>query len=498
MSPRAPGAPEQVDGYTGLERVGQGGFSVVYRAHQEHLQRSVALKVLLHDVADDRELRRFRRECQLTGRLTGHPNIVTVLDTGTTRSGRPYVAMEYFAGGSLGDRVARMGPLPLDEVLRVGVKIAGALAAAHGAGILHRDVKPQNVLVSGYGEPALADFGIATLAGSVDVSAGSEALTPYHAAPEILEGRAPSAASDIYSLGSTLYQLLAGRPAHQRDEGGAIAPLLLRILNEPPPDITGSDVPPQVMDVLRQAMARSPEERFPDALAFAERLRDLQRELGLPVTELVARRREDWKPPAAEPAVQPSGVTDLRTIGGPRLDGTITMPGLELRHGTEPEPPPGRRRPWRLVAAAAAVGCAAAVAILLVVPRAGSAPAPRPGPASAPPTPTAAVVPPAVLEAARPAGVTVVDRGTSAALRWQLGAANRYPLFVQRLAPGQPPAPPTPLPAGTTTTTVSGLDAHAGYCFQVGALVALGQPSAVAWSKPACIRGAVPAPSGAV
>jgi len=488
-------APEQVPGYSGLERVGQGGFSVVYRAHQEHLQRSVALKVLLLDVADDRELRRFRRECQLTGQLTGHPNIVTVLDTGTTRSGRPYVAMEYFAGGSLGDRLARTGPLPVDEVLRVGVKIAGALAAAHGAGILHRDVKPQNVLVSRYGEPALADFGIATLAGSVDVSARPDALTPYHAAPEILEGRPPSVASDVYSLGSTLYQLLAGRPAHQRTEGGGIAPLLLRILNEAPPDIARADVPAEVMAAVRQAMARNPEERFPDALAFAERLRAIQRERGLPVTELVTSGAED-RPEREERGGSLASPDDQRTVGVPRLEGTMAMPGLDLRPRPVPEAPPRSRRRLLVAGAAGAAACVVTASILFAASRLG--PHPAPAPPGATPTAAAAVVPPAVMDAARPASVAVTDRGTSVILRWRLGGGNRYPLFVQMDAAGRPASPPTPMPAGTTSTTVGGLDARAGYCFQVGALVALGEPSAVAWSKPVCIRGAVAQPSSSL
>src|SRR5438067_1531658 len=99
--PWATDSAEQILGYTGLERLDQGGFSIVYRAYQEQLDRTVALKVLLLDAIDDRELRRFRRECQLTGRLTGHPNIITVLDTGTTRLRRPYIAMEYCERGSL-------------------------------------------------------------------------------------------------------------------------------------------------------------------------------------------------------------------------------------------------------------------------------------------------------------------------------------------------------------------------------------------------------------
>ncbi|WP_141584193.1 serine/threonine-protein kinase [Actinomadura sp. WMMA1423] len=276
---------EDVPGYRVLEQVGEGGFSVVYRAHQERLDRMVALKVLSISAVDDAAMRRFQRECKITGRLSGHPNIVTVLDTGTTRSGRPYIAMEYFEHGALTDRLAREGPLPVAEVLRIGVKMAGALAATHETDVLHRDVKPQNVLLSRYGEPALADFGIARLVDSFD-GTHTQAFTPHHAAPEVLEGRQPGVGSDLYSLGSTLYQLLAGRPAFKGPRGEGIAQLMLRILNDPPPPFARPDVPRQVMDVIAHSMAKTPEQRFANGVEFAQALQRVQAELGLPVTDV--------------------------------------------------------------------------------------------------------------------------------------------------------------------------------------------------------------------
>ncbi|MGI5421432.1 protein kinase domain-containing protein [Actinomadura luteofluorescens] len=276
---------EDVPGYRVLEQVGEGGFSVVYRAHQERLDRMVALKVLSISAVDDAAMRRFQRECKITGRLSGHPNIVTVLDTGTTRSGRPYIVMEYFEHGALTDRLRREGPLPLAEVLRIGVKMAGALAATHETDVLHRDVKPQNVLLSRYGEPALADFGIARLVDSFDAT-HTQAFTPHHAAPEVLEGRPPGIGSDLYSLGSTLYQLLAGRPAFKGPPREGIAPLMLRILNDPPPPFPRPDVPRQVTDLIVRSMAKTPDERFASAVEFAQALQRLQSELGLPVTDV--------------------------------------------------------------------------------------------------------------------------------------------------------------------------------------------------------------------
>ena len=285
---RANGGPvggEDVPGYHDLQRVGRGGFSVVYRARQDQLDRVVAVKVLSVEFIDSQVRKRFLREVQLTSRLTGHPNVVTVLDSGMTAAGRPYIAMEYFERGSLRDRLAAEGPLPVEDVLRIGVKVAGALATAHHEGVLHRDVKPQNILVSRYGEPALADFGTARLTDALDVSARTEALTPYHAAPEILRGESPSTACDVYSLGSTLYQLLTGRPPYQSEDGG-IAALLLRVLREDPPPIARPDVPPAVGAALLRAMAKTPADRYRDAWEFAYVLQRLQVDLGLAVTEL--------------------------------------------------------------------------------------------------------------------------------------------------------------------------------------------------------------------
>src|SRR5205807_408771 len=143
-----------------------------------------------------------------------------------------------------------------------GVKIAGALAATHEAGVLHRDVKPQNILVSKYGEPALADFGIARLTGSSEAT-HTTAFTPHHAAPEVVNGEQPGVTADVYSLASSMYQLLAGGPAFKAGSASGIGALMMRILNDPPPPISRPDVPPQVYDVIAKAMAKTPAQRFP-------------------------------------------------------------------------------------------------------------------------------------------------------------------------------------------------------------------------------------------
>ncbi|HEX2301198.1 MAG TPA: serine/threonine-protein kinase, partial [Pseudonocardiaceae bacterium] len=278
---------EDAPGYRVLDQAGQGGFAVVYRAYQERLDRVVALKVLSVDRVDQRTMRRFQRELQLTGRLTGHPNVVTVFDTGVTRSGKPYIAMDFFENGTPRDKLRNEGPLPVPDVLRAGVKLAGALAAVHEAGVLHGDIKPQNILISRYGELAIADFGVARVVDSSEISATSQAFTPLHAAPEVLTGAPHSASTDIYSLGSTLYHLLAGQPAFHNPAEPSIAPLMYRVLSVEPPPINRSDVPPVVFETVLRAMAKQPEQRYGSARELARHLQAVQAELGLSVTDLV-------------------------------------------------------------------------------------------------------------------------------------------------------------------------------------------------------------------
>jgi serine/threonine-protein kinase PknK len=276
-----------IPGYADVRLIGRGGFSTVYYALQTQFERVVAVKVLDIGLEDERTRRQYQRECAATGRLSGHPNIVSIIDSGFTSTHKPYLTMDYFSQGSLGDRVKSQGPLPVPEVLRIGVKIAGALESAHQKDILHRDIKPENVLVSGYGEPGLADFGIATVTARLESSVTIHALTPNHAPPEVMEGKKATELSDVYSLGSTLYELLAGRPAFNLGNDNSILAFLLRVLQEPVPPIPRQDVVPVVHDVLAAMMAKDPAFRYQSAGAVGVALQQLQAHLGYPVTELV-------------------------------------------------------------------------------------------------------------------------------------------------------------------------------------------------------------------
>lgn len=261
-----------IAGLEGFELVEAGGFGLVYRARQPRFERTVAVKVLQTRITDDRLQHQFRRECAAAGRLTGHPHIVTVFDAGFTSEGRPYLVMEWMEGGSLEDHLRAKGPLGPRAVVTVGAKVAGALAAAHAEGVLHRDVKPANILVSRYGEPELGDFGIASLGPATGMSVSMYALTPVHAAPEVLEGSRATTASDVYSLASTLWTLLSGEAPFAGPPDEAVVPMVMRILRSEPPTLERPGIPAELVDVLTGAMAKVPAERPASAAEFAAAL----------------------------------------------------------------------------------------------------------------------------------------------------------------------------------------------------------------------------------
>jgi YVTN family beta-propeller protein len=275
-------------GVPGMEdavEIGRGGFAVVYRARQPELNRTVAVKMLTARL-DESGREQFAREGRAMGALSAHPNIVSVFGTGTTATGRPYIAMAHLREGSLADRVDLDGPLPWAEAVRIAIKLAGALETAHRAGTLHRDVKPENVLLSDYGEPELTDFGIARVEGRYETGTGQIAVSAAHAGPEVLEGRSASVRSDVYSLGSTLFSMLAGRAAFARRPDETLMALYLRIAGEPIPDLRPRGVPDAVCRVVERAMAKDPDRRQGSAAELGRQLQEVQRRAGLPVAEM--------------------------------------------------------------------------------------------------------------------------------------------------------------------------------------------------------------------
>ncbi|MFE5704760.1 protein kinase [Rhodococcus koreensis] len=281
-------ADVEAAGFEDPVEIGHGGFGMVYRCRQPLLDRTVAIKVLTAEL-DPENMDRFVREQQAMGRLSGHPHIANVLQVGATGSGRPYIVMQYHRHGSLESRIRRDGPLGLAGALSIGVKLAGALETAHSAGILHRDVKPANVLLTEYGEPQLTDFGIARIAGAFVTTTGTIAGSPAFTAPEVLKGQAASRFSDVYSLGATLFCAITGHAAFERRSGEKVVAQFLRVTSEPVPDLRQQGVAAEVAAAIEHAMADQPEERPATAAEFGEELRHAQRNTGMHVDDMALR-----------------------------------------------------------------------------------------------------------------------------------------------------------------------------------------------------------------
>ncbi len=286
----------EVPGYRIGRRLGRGAFATVYVAHQESVGRDVALKVIEAVELDATTLRRFRAEIRSAGQLHWHPHVVDVFDGGITEDGRPYLAMELVAGGSWGDRV-RSGPVAPEDVVRVGVEVADALGAAHEAGVLHRDVKPDNILIGRRGESLLSDFGIAVLADGTRSTTGSFTGTLAYTAPELLRGERASPASDAFALGATLYALAAGHHAFAPAGDEAPYTIMWRIAETEPDPLPGT-VAPALRAAITGALAKDPAERWTVARI-----------------EAALRARPEPPPPPPDPAPRPRD--EVETVAVP-------------------------------------------------------------------------------------------------------------------------------------------------------------------------------------
>src|SRR6476659_1913842 len=255
--------------YELVEIVGSGGMSSVYKAHDGLLERNVALKILHPHYGDDDEyVERFRREARMVAQMS-HPNIVTVIDRGED-DGRQYIVFELVDGENLKQLVERTGPLPVRRVVELGVAIADALAFAHEHGLVHRDVKPQNVLLTPDGEAKMTDFGIAR---SLDVEhgvtqTGTVLGTSNYLSPEQASGKPVTPATDVYSLGVVMFELLTAEVPFPGENFVAVA---MKHVNEPPPDWTEKrlDVPLRLVAAVERALEKDPTRRFQSMGEFA-------------------------------------------------------------------------------------------------------------------------------------------------------------------------------------------------------------------------------------
>jgi serine/threonine protein kinase/N-acetylneuraminic acid mutarotase len=322
-------------GFEDAVEVGRGGGGVVYRCHQKSLARSVAIKVLASDLdEDDRE--RFLREGYAMGGLSGHPNIVNILQVGVTENNRPFIVMPYHAAGSLAQRIQREGRVAWPEALRIGVKLCGALETAHRTGTLHRDIKPANVLVDDYGEPQLSDFGIARIEGGYKTATGVFSGTISYTAPEVLAGNPPTIAADVYSLDATIFALIAGTAPHERKPGEELVAHYLRISSMPVPDLRPQGIPADVCAAIEKAMSLEPAARHASAAEFGRDLQLAQRHNGLmPDSMALSEPKREPEPTLGTPAMPLSGLTGETSATAPPSLGAPSGPPVP-----PPQPPP--------------------------------------------------------------------------------------------------------------------------------------------------------------
>ena len=300
---------DMIDRYQIVERLGEGGMATVYKAYDTRLERMVAVKLIRSNMDAPEFIKRFNREARALGQLN-HPHIVRVLDYGELGDD-PYFVMEYMSGGTLKQKLGR--PFAYQEAIRLLMPVADALCYAHEHKIVHRDVKPANILLTAEGMPMLSDFGVAKILqeGEVDLTkAGVGVGTPEYMAPEQGLGKAVDVRMDIYALGVVLYEMLTGVKPYQAETPVSV---IMKVVSEPLPDARRfvPDLPDAVIQVLKKALAKKPEERYQNMEAFITALQALAGEdknASVPAAQTLVYPEETQtteRHPRSSPVLQP-------------------------------------------------------------------------------------------------------------------------------------------------------------------------------------------------
>ncbi len=332
--------------YQIVRHLARGGMAEVYLAHDRELDRDVAFKVLRNQYTDDeRFVERFKREAQSAASLS-HPNIVAIYDRGKTDDGSYYIVMEYVSGGNLKERIREEGPLPTPQVIAMASQVARALLVAHQRGVIHRDVKPQNILLTESGEAKVADFGLARAAAAVPITQEGAILgTAYYISPEQVLGQPASPQSDLYSLGVVLYEMLTGELPHNAETPMGV--LMKHVSGQLRlPKEANPDVPEGINAVTVRLLARDPKDRYQDAAELIDDLERVQRggPPGLPAQQAAGYVQPlppaqpdsgsgSWPQVAAEP-VTPVEETETTLEVAQKVEEGRNVTGLEAEEMT--------------------------------------------------------------------------------------------------------------------------------------------------------------------
>lgn len=353
-----------IDGRYRIEaELGRGGMSMVFRALDLRLSRFVVLKVLPPPLAEDPEfVSRFQQEIRVLTQLD-HPNILRIYDSSSSQEAT-YLVLEYVAGGSLEEYLSRMGRLDPESALAIIEQIGPALSYAHQRGIIHRDIKPGNIMIGTNGRLLLSDFGVAQLsvhmAQSSMTGAGTILGTPLYMSPEQAKGEPIDARSDIYSLGLVLYQILTGKAPFQR---GDVTSMIYAQITQPPPSLRALNpqISPDLERVVLRALVKDPARRYQSIDDFVQSLRAVIRvDQVHPSPPATAAALELLPPPRSR-----SGVVWIGAIAGLIVVvGLILIPGLFVLGAPQGEPLFDEPKLWLIVGAALALG--GAIALILI------------------------------------------------------------------------------------------------------------------------------------
>jgi hypothetical protein len=380
MATRLPSTPPTLPGFTYVRALGSGGFADVFLYEQNMPRRQVAVKVLLAEVVTPNGRLMFQAEANLMAQLSAHPAVLTVYQASVASDGRPYLVMELCS--PVLNRRYRTDPLGVAEALSVGIKVAGAVETAHRAGVLHRDVKPSNILTTAFGHPVLSDFGIAAAVGDAEL-ADTVGLSVPWSAPEVLSDETTgTVASEVWAVGATIYSLIAGRsPFEMPGTDNSTAQLISRIQKARPEPIGRSDVPDSLEKVLRRSMSKNPQARQHSVLELIRDLQSVETELGFTQTPADV-AADEWVTAAAVDdddrtrlkAFAPESPAQRRRRRRDGLSGGAAAAARET--GAEPVQPSarvGRGALW-LVAACVVLAAAFVGTLSFVLVRAGAPP----------------------------------------------------------------------------------------------------------------------------